>query len=60
MKIFSWHTLEEKDEYGRYIGSEIFGEGGPFAFRKCYDFYKPNRKGLFKASKKSQNATTKK
>lgn len=60
MKIFSWHTLEEKDEHGRYLGSEIFGEGGPFAFRKCHDFYKPNRKGRCKTSKMSLYVTTKK
>jgi hypothetical protein len=44
-KKFSWYTLEEKDEYGRYIGSEIIGEGSPCAFSRCYNFYKPNRKG---------------
>lgn len=45
MKIFSWYTLDEKDDYGRYIGSKIYGDGSPFAFKRCYNFYKPNRKG---------------
>lgn len=43
-KKFSWYTLEEKDEYGKYLGSELIGEY-PFQFRRCYNFYKPNRKG---------------
>lgn len=45
MRKFSWYTTKEKDEYGRYIGAEVFGKGGPFAFSKCYEHFKPNRKG---------------
>ena len=45
MGMFSWYTLNVKDEYGRYLGSKVFGEGSPFAFRKCHEYYKPNRKG---------------
>ena len=45
MKKFSWYTTNEKDRHGRYVGAKVFGEGGPFAFCKCYENFKPNRKG---------------
>lgn len=45
MKKFSWYTTTEKDRHGRYVGAEVFGAGGPFAFCKCYEHYKPNSKG---------------
>ena len=45
MKKFSWYTTNEKDRHGRYVGAEVFGKGGPFAFSKCYEHFKPNLKG---------------
>lgn len=43
MTIFSWFTFDKKDEYGRYIGSILYGK--ECGFRKCYEHYKPNLKG---------------
>ena len=43
MTIFSWFTFDKKDEYGRYIGSILYGK--EYGFRKCYEHYKPNLKG---------------
>jgi len=45
MKRYSWFTLDGKDEHGRYIGSVVYGEGGLAPFMKCYDNFKPCRKG---------------
>lgn len=46
MKIFSKeHTLKTKSEHCLYIGSIVYGAGGPFAFSKTYDHYKPCLKG---------------
>lgn len=45
MTIYSWFTFDKKDEHGRYVGNIVYGEGGIAPFRKCYDNYKPNRKG---------------
>ena len=45
MKKYSWFTFKEKDEHGRYIGSVVYGEGGLAPFMKCYDNFKPCRKG---------------
>lgn len=45
MQIYHWFTFEQKDDYGRYIGNILYGKGGIAPFYKCYDNYKPNRKG---------------
>lgn len=45
MQIYHWFTVEQKDDYGRYIGNVLYGKGGIAPFYKCYDNYKPNRKG---------------
>ena len=42
---FNWYTFKEKDEYGRYVGNIVYGVGGIAPFWKCYEHYRPNRKG---------------
>ena len=43
MAKFSWYTMKEKDRHGLYVGNEVYGD---FAkLRKCYNHYRPNRKG---------------
>jgi len=45
MKIFSWFTFDKKDQFGKYLGSIIYGIGGIAPFRKCYEYYRPCMKG---------------
>lgn len=45
MNRYSWYTLDRKDEHGRYVGNIVYGKDGIAPFRKCYDHFKPNRKG---------------
>lgn len=52
MTIFAKdYTTKKKDEYGRYIGVTLYGGNSPFAFYRCYEHYRPCRKGGYNRKK---------